>query len=563
MYAKGEEEPQQYSQDDQHALVLPGVVRVIYHINGTYVVDPFSINVRTLEAAPRAGRAREESVDAHLSGTGFSISEHGLFATNAHVVTPEAGRAILVLQALIEEMFREYMATMMRYGPNSRQVRELEEALEAITEMDDSDPRLLQLQEKLISFARFVDKGSAVYVVPQGATSTSVRRLIESGHKVDRVLAPGSWMLNSRDVALLRIDDASSIKVPALSLASDILEGVNTLISAYGFPGSTDVSADSLTSVTVTQGRITSLKTTPGQGKFEMYQIDAKISSGSSGGPMVDQQGRVLGLITATTVLGEGDKFGFALPVMVLHDLLRDNSITELRTEYQQVLRNAYALKEERRCKRAIEHFEEAITMLGASAGVGTLPIQSHIDSCNELIAAGLSLDSRFDEFREWIRSVSPLTWTIIGAGFVLLIGASFMGLLLMRELTRSRAEVAQLEHDREILIDEGYGHPLASEVQAPNTYSAPPTTPPNVGVQTQAPTNTPEIGIYQDSPSMPTADLRQAPNVPTSVAPQAPTPQITQHAVSQRAGDGDEVVEQGDVVAVISHRPTYRPTPE
>jgi hypothetical protein len=560
------EEPETYAQDDQHALVLPGVVRIIYHLKGTFYVDPFSINLRTLEVTSRPGRAKEESIDTQMSGTGFSLSEGGLFATNAHVVTPEHGRLIQLRQAMFDEVVRDGMDIMMRFGPSSRQMREWQEAAEALEDIDEDDPRLLTMIDALMSYSRFVDKGSSVYVVPQGATSTSFKRLVESGYKVDEVVAPDRWVINDRDVALLRITDATLMTVPALALASGVMEGINTPVSAYGFPGSTDLSADSLTSVTVTQGRVTSLKTVSKE-KFDIYQIDAKISSGSSGGPMVDQQGRVLGLITATTVHGEGDKFGFAVPVHILTDLLEAQGVTELHTEYQRVLRNAYFLKEDRRCKLANEAFLEAISLLGASSGVGTAPLQEHIDACDQLIAAGLSIDSRFDSFKERLRSISVLTWSIIGAGFVLLIGALFVGLLLMRELTKSRAEVKNLENDRDILIGDGFGHPLVDKQVEPNMYPLqsppPPPTPDNaLATETTDSDDASWIEIFPESvePVIPVtpAPKPSVPTPPVPKAPPAPPKPASQHKYN--AEEGDDVFEQGDVVAVISHRPTYGP---
>ena len=561
------QEPEEYAQDDQHALVLPGVVRIIHHLNGTFYVDPFSINFFTLEVRSRTGRPLEESVDMQMSGTGFSLSEDGLFATNAHVATPEQGRLMILMQALFEETVRQGTDIRLQYGINSRQWREWEEAVRALQELDEDDPRLNRLVDALLSFVRYVDNGSVVYVVPQGATTTSFRRLVESGYVVDEVVAPDDWILNGRDVALLRISDTSEIRVPALALASGVMEGINTPISAYGFPGSTDLSADSLTSVTVTQGRVTSLKTLPGEDKLEIYQIDAKISSGSSGGPLVDQQGRVLGLITATTVLGEGDKFGFAVPVHILIDLLEAHGVAELRTEFQKALRNAFLLKEERRCKRANEAFFEAIDLLGASSGVGTAPIQKHIDACDQLIAAGLSLDSRFDSFKERIRSVSPLTWSIVGAAFVLVIGALFVALLLIRELMKSRAEIKNLEHDREILIEEGYGHPLLDDPREPNMYPLE-TPPPPVESD---PIAAPDAQETKDASWLDTYLEPEEPAVPVPPAPKPPapappatkqTPAVPKPATSDNynAKEGDDVFEQGDVVAVITHRPTYGP---
>jgi serine protease Do len=64
-----------------------------------------------------------------------------------------------------------------------------------------------------------------------------------------------------------------------------------------------------------------------GSGPYDDFiQTDASINPGNSGGPLVDMEGRVVGINTAIVASGQG--IGFAIPI----DLAR-NIIGQLKTE--------------------------------------------------------------------------------------------------------------------------------------------------------------------------------------------------------------------------------------
>src|SRR4029450_1901530 len=67
---------------------------------------------------------------------------------------------------------------------------------------------------------------------------------------------------------------------------------------------------------TVSTGIVGGLRTL---GAARLLQITAPISPGSSGGPVFDSTGRVIGIATATS--SKGQNLNFALPVNLLRDL--------------------------------------------------------------------------------------------------------------------------------------------------------------------------------------------------------------------------------------------------
>ncbi|MEY3013765.1 MAG: hypothetical protein RIT45_2500 [Pseudomonadota bacterium] len=116
------------------------------------------------------------------------------------------------------------------------------------------------------------------------------------------------------DLALLRVPDKGPFPVAPLgdSDALDIGEWVVAIGNPYGL-GHTVTAG-----IVSAKGRSTVL---PGQTRYASYiQTDASINPGNSGGPLVDIEGRVVGINTA--VIGKAQGIGFAVPVNMAKKLL-------------------------------------------------------------------------------------------------------------------------------------------------------------------------------------------------------------------------------------------------
>lgn len=108
------------------------------------------------------------------------------------------------------------------------------------------------------------------------------------------------------DLALLQLQDASEL--PTAALGSSAALEVGDWVVAIGNPMGLDHSA----SVGIVSGK--------GRGNLGLYrdsyldflQTDADIAPGSSGGPLFDFQGNVVGI---TTAVGAGSRPGFAIPI--------------------------------------------------------------------------------------------------------------------------------------------------------------------------------------------------------------------------------------------------------
>lgn len=145
------------------------------------------------------------------------------------------------------------------------------------------------------------------YHVVRGADSVSIR---DSDHQSLPATVVGYDSLT--DLALLKIAD---LKLPALSLGDSRQLAAGQLVWAIGSPHGLDQS--------VAMGIISSVdRPTLLDSPFQDFlQTDASINPGSSGGPLLDTRGNVIGINTATS----GQSFsgiGFALPSNVARQVL-------------------------------------------------------------------------------------------------------------------------------------------------------------------------------------------------------------------------------------------------
>nr|MCR5576256.1 S1C family serine protease [Oscillospiraceae bacterium] len=86
----------------------------------------------------------------------------------------------------------------------------------------------------------------------------------------------------------------------------------------------------------MTSGRVSAkdrlIRTETSPAGVTMFQVDAPINSGNSGGPVYNDQGQVVGIVTAKPASTGIDGIGFAIPVndarVIAHDLLTTGYVT-------------------------------------------------------------------------------------------------------------------------------------------------------------------------------------------------------------------------------------------
>lgn len=149
--------------------------------------------------------------------------------------------------------------------------------------------------------------------VVDGATQIAVRLLDDRFYEAKLIGSDPQT-----DTAVLEIVDAPE-GLPVVELGDSDRLRVGNWVVAIGNPlGLTSTVTAGIASATGRQ-----VLPAGGQLRFQDFiQTDASINPGNSGGPLVDREGKVVGIATAISSAGQG--LGFAIPINMVREILGD-----------------------------------------------------------------------------------------------------------------------------------------------------------------------------------------------------------------------------------------------
>ena len=424
-----------YGNEDLAALIKPAIVRIVTETNGSVSITPFSFDLERLTITPLVGRP---AITLPLpdtvwtSGSGFVVSPRGYILTNAHVVSDYMIKEDLVYpyikQAFLQEVTRQNRATQ-EFVMN---------APLAVQERFSND-----LLNYAMSHARIEGTQTTRVLDPssRGETGESVTK----DAFIARIVGMSSDSYKTgRDVAILKIEAED---LPSIPLTSRHTVSVGEEVLLFGFPGTGDFGSSDLLESTVTAGVVSALKEAP-SGDFKLFQIDAKSSQGSSGGPLLDRSGNVVGILTYGTGNADivGDGFGFAIPAEIGSVLLGDNAIVSEKSQFMTEASRGLSLFEKSRCKEAIESFASAESSTNKKF-IPTGYFDEYRTECDRLSAAGLSIDNGFDALKDRLGGIGAISWATFGGMLLLIIVLSVAMVHLFRRLRKGENELDLLEH--------------------------------------------------------------------------------------------------------------------
>jgi serine protease Do len=306
-------------------------------------------------------------------GTGFFITADGYVATNCHLIDRE--------DAFIR---RQFILTAFR------QITEASiSALETswATHFTEQQRSLLyntyaSVYSRLFSMILY-DLRKNVYVVYRS----------DSGNlHSDTVKKPASIVIKGlpmpgKDIAILKI--TASDEMPVLNLALTGLPHVGEQLFVYGYPGPVTnndfVSAASAIEPTLTTGIVSAIKKSVGG--WPLVQMDANINHGSSGGPVCNEKGDVVGLTTFGSLENNGGLaagLNFAVPVSILNEYLDTAGITAGPGIATRRFAQALEWYGQRHFREALNGFEGVLHFNSHYPGIYT-----YIADCQENIKNG------------------------------------------------------------------------------------------------------------------------------------------------------------------------------
>lgn len=421
-------------------LVKPSVVRIALHVKGNARIPAVKVDIKQRLIAVVPNSFTEVPVDEYLTGSGFIIHPDGFIATNAHVVSEGTVKVGLASESALSAMFQNALFLSDD---------EMEQFLESASGEEFTRHVLNYVIEK--STFRF---SSELAVLRPDSEEAPIADLLSEGFPAKIVSVNESFATDERDVAILKIEERN---LPALKLGTSENLSVGTRAFILGFPASAEVNENNPAEATFTGGLVSALKQSSDK-SFKLFQTDAKVSQGSSGGPLFDDQGEVVGMITFQTdglARETGDNFAFALPIELVKTAALEARVPFVEGAYGENFKQGFFLYAEKHCDRALEYFNRA-----KEANALFLPglyVDPYVKKCEDLKLSGLSLDSTWDEIGGGIRNLGNPFFYLLGGGLFLfsIFGAALFWLL--RQLRREEKEIELLQ--RRLRADEKKFH--------------------------------------------------------------------------------------------------------
>jgi S1-C subfamily serine protease len=345
------------------------------------------------------------------SGTGFFITGDGYVATNCHLIERD--------DAFIR---RQFILTAFR---------QITEA--SIAALETSWATKFTQQQRSLLYDTYASVYSRLFsmILYDLKTNIYVVYRVDNGDQLsDTVKKPADIILKGqpmpgKDVAILKI--ATTAEMPMLTLASPALPRVGQQLFVYGYPGPVTnndfVSAESAIEPTLTTGIVSAIKNSVDG--WPLIQMDANINHGSSGGPVCNDKGQVIGLTTFGSLENTGGLaagLNFAVPVTILDEYLDSAGIAPTPGHTTRIFARALDYYEQQQYRAALREFEKVRQLNDHYPGIYT-----YIADCRDNIKNGKA------------KIVGPIERLLfIIGGFLLLIAA--IAVWKVRRLTTHRS---------------------------------------------------------------------------------------------------------------------------
>jgi serine protease Do len=301
------------------------------------------------------------------SGSGFFVTSNGYVATNCHLIERDEN---FIRRQFILTAFRQISEASIAALENAWATRFTEQQRSLLYNTYAS------VYSRLFSMILY-DVKRNIYVVYRGDRGSDTVK------KLARVVVEGQSM-PGKDIAILKIQVPA--EMPMLTLAPPELPQVGQQLYVYGYPGPVTnndfVSAESAIEPTLTTGIISAIKKSVGG--WPLIQMDANINHGSSGGPVCNDKGEVVGLTTFGSLENTGGLaagLNFAVPVSILDEFLDSAGIKPVPSSVTRFFADGLGFYEAHQYRNALHLFEKVGRLNPQYPGINT-----YIVDCTRMI---------------------------------------------------------------------------------------------------------------------------------------------------------------------------------
>ncbi|HEY4966134.1 MAG TPA: trypsin-like peptidase domain-containing protein [Puia sp.] len=290
----------------------------------------------------------KEPEEITSSGTGFVVTADGYVATNCHLIDRD--------NAFIHRQF--FLSAFQQI--TDANISALENAW--ATKFSEQQKSILyntyaSVYARLFSMALY-DLRKEIFIEYSVDTDSGTTSSVK---KSAQVIVKGQPM-PGKDVAILKMDGDSTL--PTLKIAQDELPRVGEQLYVYGFPSPVTnnnyVATESAIEPTLTTGIVSALKKSVAG--WPLIQMDANINRGSSGGPVCNEKGEVVGLTTFGSIETSGGLaagLNFAIPVSILQEYLDSAGVIAHPSETSVLFTDAVVFYDREFYKDALKKFRQ------------------------------------------------------------------------------------------------------------------------------------------------------------------------------------------------------------
>ena len=200
------------------------------------------------------------------------------------------------------------------------------------------DKESIQAAKEATGFVSHKNGSASAFCISEKGIFVTNDHIIENsrGEKLTLVLNPGTEKESSHeaevvrrdktsDLALLRIElgDTPPPRKLELSSSNELFETQELVAFGFPFGRALATKKDALPAISVNIGRITALRKE--EKELDLIQLDAQLNPGNSGGPVLDPEGKVVGVVSSG-IPGAG--VNFAIPTSKLFSLLEKPNLS-------------------------------------------------------------------------------------------------------------------------------------------------------------------------------------------------------------------------------------------
>ncbi|HVX93208.1 MAG TPA: trypsin-like peptidase domain-containing protein, partial [Candidatus Dojkabacteria bacterium] len=514
-----------------------------------------------------------------LFGSGFFVSSNGYIVTNGHVAIPNSFDLLsedltqrTQLSLFWHDVINDGLLTLKSQGYNisSLTVDDLLTVGLKFTKylMDNNYLTLTPTYQNYIEGDTPFNIDATSYNVNNGIAVKFIDGQVDSSMLIAINAANNQPTgITKPDVAILKLDGGSSY--PALSLVDSKLVTTGEKIQVIGFPGSANNSSlfgtDTSRIATITNGTISAIKNNS-TGAFKLLQIDASISHGNSGGPILNSDGQVVGIATYKINGSESADFNAGVSVEEISKLLAKNNIALTTGTTSQNISSGIDNFSKSYYKLAVTNFNEAVKAYPPTADV----LNPMISIAQEKITQGqdqtpiintIALENFLNNYGIHLSGYSTLILLIAVVGFLIFGAITITAVIINRR--KMLSVKAPIIGNADLSV-------VNSQIKNNTDYSIPQTerpidtTPVDPAVNQQIPPQsmpTPSV-----MPTMPEQTVTQVPSAtntaPTTSETNIPTVPANEPKFTEISGPAISTPASTSTVPV-SLTSSYNPLPE